>query len=192
MTIIAGLGNPGRQYEGTRHNSGFASLDRLAGKYGIDVRNARFHGLIGLGAIEGQKVLLVKPQTYMNESGVCLREAVDYYRADPASDLIVLYDDISLVPGQLRIRTKGSAGGHNGIKSVISCLGTDVFRRIKIGVGAKPEGWDLADWVLGRFPADVWPAMDRAYDRAAEAAAALLTQPLDRVLNEYNTHLSAL
>ena len=187
MTIIAGLGNPGSKYAGTRHNSGFSALDILAEKNHIEVKDKKFRGLIGQGIIDSEKVLLVKPTTCMNLSGECLREVCDYYKVDPEDDLIVLYDDISLSPGQLRIRSKGSAGGHNGVKSMIACLGTDVFRRVKIGVGEKPEGWDLADWVLGRFPEDEKKLMADAYARAAAAAQDMLTQPLDRVMNLYNT-----
>ena len=153
----------------------------------IEVKDKKFRGLIGQGIIDSEKVLLVKPTTFMNLSGECLREVCDYYKVDPEDDLIVLYDDISLSPGQLRIRSKGSAGGHNGVKSMIACLGTDVFRRVKIGVGEKPEGWDLADWVLGRFPEDEKKLMADAYARAAAAAQDMLTQPLDRVMNLYNT-----
>ena len=139
MYVIAGLGNPGREYEGTRHNVGFMTLDALADKYNIDVREKAFKGLIGKGMIEGNKVILVKPQTYMNLSGECIRQVMDYYKVDP-SEFIVIYDDISLVPGGIRIRKKGSAGGHNGIKNIIAHLGTQEFPRVRIGVGEKPDG----------------------------------------------------
>lgn len=187
MYLIAGLGNPGREYENTRHNAGFASIDRLAEKNHISIDTKKFQALCGTGYIGGQKVLLLKPQTYMNLSGESLRAACDFFKIDPEQELIVIYDDISLAPGQLRIRAKGSAGGHNGIKSIIAHLGTQVFLRVKVGVGEKPQGWDLADYVLGHFSKDEQPVMQEAFDRAADAAAALLSEEVQRVMNEYNT-----
>ena len=186
MYVIAGLGNPGRKYEGTRHNCGFAALDILADSLGIRIDTAKFHGLVGEGRIEGTRVLLVKPQTFMNLSGECLRDIVRYYPVDPEKELIVLCDDVSLAPGQLRVRLKGSAGGHNGLKSIIACLGTQDFARVKIGVGQKPVDMNLADYVLGRFPLSERVDMIRACDRAARAAAALVTKPADQVMNEFN------
>ncbi len=191
MYIIAGLGNPGREYANTRHNAGFCSLDRLADRYRIEIDTKKFHALTGSGYIEGQKVLLVKPQTYMNASGESLRAACDFYKIDPETELIVIYDDVSLAPGQLRIRKKGSAGGHNGIKSIIAHLGTQNFLRVKVGVGEKPSGWDLADYVLGHFSKGEQEQMAEAFDRAGQAAAALLTEDAERVMNEYNTRGSA-
>lgn len=188
MYLIAGLGNPGREYANTRHNAGFCAVDRLADRYRISIETKKFHGLCGSGYIEGQKVLLLKPQTYMNLSGESIRAACDFYKIDPEEELIVLYDDISLEPGQLRIRKKGSAGGHNGIKSIIAHLNTQVFRRVKIGVGEKPQGYDLADYVLGHFSKGEQELMGEAFDRAAQAAAAMLTEDMERVMNEYNTH----
>ena len=151
MFVIAGLGNPDEKYQGTRHNVGFDVVDRLAEKYQIAVDTKKHRALIGKGVVEGQKVILVKPQTYMNLSGESLRSLVEYYKIDPEKELLVIYDDISLEVGQLRIRRKGSAGGHNGIKNIIANLGTSVFPRIKVGVGEKPKGYDLADYVLGKF-----------------------------------------
>ena len=188
MYIIAGLGNPGREYENTRHNAGFASIDRLAEKNHISIDMKKFQALCGTGYIGGQKVLLLKPQTYMNLSGESLRAACDFFKIDPEQELIVIYDDISLAPGQLRIRAKGSAGGHNGIKSIISHLGTQVFLRVKVGVGEKPQGWDLADYVLGHFSKEEQQVMQESFDRAADAAAALLSEEVQQVMNEYNTH----
>lgn len=188
MYLIAGLGNPGREYENTRHNAGFASIDRLAEKNHISIDMKKFQALCGTGYIGGQKVLLLKPQTYMNLSGESLRAACDFFKIDPEQELIVIYDDISLAPGQLRIRAKGSAGGHNGIKSIIAHLGTQVFLRVKVGVGEKPQGWDLADYVLGHFLKDEQQVMQESFDRAADAAAALLTEEVQQVMNEYNTH----
>lgn len=188
MYLIAGLGNPGREYENTRHNAGFASIDRLAEKNHISIDMKKFQALCGTGYIGGQKVLLLKPQTYMNLSGESLRAACDFFKIDPEQELIVIYDDISLAPGQLRIRAKGSAGGHNGIKSIISHLGTQVFLRVKVGVGEKPQGWDLADYVLGHFSREEQQVMQESFDRAADAAAALLSEEVQQVMNEYNTH----
>ena len=188
MYLIAGLGNPGREYENTRHNAGFASIDRLAEKNHISIDMKKFQALCGTGYIGGQKVLLLKPQTYMNLSGESLRAACDFFKIDPEQELIVIYDDISLAPGQLRIRAKGSAGGHNGIKSIISHLGTQVFLRVKVGVGEKPQGWDLADYVLGHFSKEEQQVMQESFDRAADAAAALLSEEVQHVMNEYNTH----
>ena len=186
MIIIAGLGNPGRQYENTRHNSGFAALDILAERTGIAVRTARFDALTGQGVIRGQKVLLLKPQTYMNLSGRAVRAACAWYGVDPASQLIVIYDDISLAPGRIRVRQKGSAGGHNGMKSIIGELGTQEFLRVRIGVGEKPEGYDLADYVLGRFPLGERADMETAFDLAGRAAMDLLDHPAQDVMSAYN------
>lgn len=186
MYIIAGLGNPGGQYEHSRHNTGFEALDCLADRFGISVETKKFRAYCGTGVIEGQKVLLLKPQTYMNLSGESVRAACDFFKIDPETNLIVLYDDISLAPGQLRVRKKGSAGGHNGIKNIIQQLGTQNFLRVKIGVGEKPDGYDLADYVLGHFSKAEWETMTEAHSRAAEAAARLLTEDAEQVMNEFN------
>ena len=186
MFIIAGLGNPTLQYEGTRHNVGFDVIDMLADRYNISVDGRKGRALIGKGMIGGQKVLLVKPQTYMNLSGESLRELVNYYKIDEEHELLVIYDDISLDVGQLRIRKKGSAGGHNGIKSIISHLGTNVFPRIKVGVGEKPSGYDLADYVLGHFSKDDRAKMQEGYTRAMHAAEMLVAGDVEQAMNEYN------
>ena len=186
MYIIAGLGNPGSRYEKTRHNCGFEAIDLLAERCGISLKDRKFKSLCGNGVIDGQKVLLMKPLTYMNLSGEAVQAAAAFYKIDPAKELIVLYDDISLEPGQLRVRAKGSAGGHNGIRSIIQMLGTDQFLRVKIGTGAKPADMDLADYVLGRIPLSERADMAEAFDRASKAAVDLVTEPLDRVMNEYN------
>ena len=186
MYIIAGLGNPGSRYEKTRHNCGFEAIDLLAERCGISLKDRKFKSLCGNGVIDGQKVLLMKPLTYMNLSGEAVQAAAAFYKIDPAKELIVLYDDISLEPGQLRVRAKGSAGGHNGIRSIIQMLGTDQFLRVKIGTGAKPADMDLADYVLGRIPLSERADMAAAFDRASKAAVDLVTEPLDRVMNEYN------
>ena len=190
MYLIAGLGNPTREYDKTRHNAGFSVIDVLADRYGIDVSEKKHKALCGKGVIEGQKVLLIKPQTFMNLSGESIRAAVDYYKAAP-EELIVVYDDISLEPGQLRIRLKGSAGGHNGIKNIIAHLGTQEFPRIKVGVGENPPRMDLADYVLGRFSGAEQKLMDEAFREAADAAVMMMTDGAERAMNHYNAKRKA-
>ena len=185
MYLIAGLGNPGAKYANTRHNAGFCTVDILADRYRIDISEKKHKALCGRGAIEGQKVILLKPQTFMNLSGESLRAAMDYYKLTP-EEVLVIYDDVSLDPGQLRIRLKGSAGGHNGIKSIIAHLGTQEFPRIKVGVGARPPRMDLADYVLGHFSGEEQAVMKEAYGEAAAAAAMLLSQGPERAMNHYN------
>ena len=186
MFIIAGLGNPDRQYEGTRHNAGFDVIDRIAEKYNIAVDTKKHRACIGKGIIGGQKVLLAKPQTYMNLSVESIRSLVDYYKIDEENELLVVYDDISLDVGQLRIRAKGSAGGHNGIKNIIAHLGTQVFPRIKVGVGEKPKGYDLADYVLGHFSKAERERMEEGYDNAVRAAEMIVSGQLNEAMNEFN------
>lgn len=186
MYIIVGLGNPTLQYEGTRHNVGFDVIDALADKYNITVETRKSRAFIGKGIIEGQKVILAKPQTYMNLSGESVRGLVDYYKIDEEQELLVIYDDISLGVGQLRIRKKGSAGGHNGIKNIISHLDTTVFPRIKIGVGEKPKKYDLADYVLSHFSKAERDEMEKGYEKAVNAVGMILRGEIDTAMNEYN------
>lgn len=186
MFIIAGLGNPGREYANTRHNVGFSVIDEIAAKYNISVIEKKHKALIGKGTIDGVKVILVKPQTYMNLSGESIREVVDYYKVDPESELLVIYDDISLPVGQLRIRPKGSAGGHNGIKNIIFHLGSEVFLRIKVGVGEKPSKMDLADYVLGHFAPDEGAEEKEAFKRCVEAAEMLSKNETEAAMNIFN------
>lgn len=186
MFIIAGLGNPDRQYEGTRHNVGFDVIDRLADKYNIAVDVKKHRALLGKGVIEGQKVILAKPQTYMNLSGESIHSLVDYYKIDGEHELLVIYDDINLGVGQLRIREKGSAGGHNGIKNIIAHLGTQVFPRIRVGVGEKPSRYDLADYVLGHFSKAEKELMDEGYDHAVKAVGMILSGRIGDAMSEYN------
>ena len=186
MYIIAGLGNPGKEYENTRHNIGFDVIDRLAEEENIAVMESKHKALIGKGYVAGQKVILAKPQTFMNLSGESIREIVDYYKVDDTSELIVISDDISLDVGQLRIRKKGSAGGHNGIKSIISHLGHDAFLRIKIGVGEKPRGYDLADYVLGHFEGEDKEKMEEAYEKAVQAVRMALHGDVCEAMNQFN------
>lgn len=186
MYIIVGLGNPTKTYEGTRHNIGFEVIDRLATDHAIDVSMKKHKALCGKGMIGGQKVVLAKPQTYMNLSGESVRELVDFYKVQP-DEVIVIYDDISLEPGQLRIRAKGSAGGHNGIKNIIAHLNTQDFPRVKVGVGEKPKGWDLADYVLSRFSSEDRKVMDESVAAAGEAVKLMLESDINFAMNKYNT-----
>ena len=186
MFIIAGLGNPTKEYEGTRHNVGFDVIDRLSEKYNIAVDVKKHRAFIGKGMIAGQKVILAKPQTYMNLSGESIRSLLDYYKVDEEHELLVIYDDVSLGVGQLRIRAKGSAGGHNGIKNIIAHLGGQVFPRIKIGVGEKPPKYDLADYVLGHFSKAEKILMDEGYDNAVRAVEMIVSGDIEGAMNEYN------
>lgn len=184
--LIAGLGNPEPKYDGTRHNTGFAALDYLAGRWDVSVSKAKWQGLYGMAAVGGHKVVLLKPLTYMNLSGQSIAPAANFYKI-PADHVIVLCDDIAQAPGHLRIRPSGSAGGHNGLKSIIASLGSDGFCRVRIGVGAKPTPeYDLANWVLGKFPqADAKAVADRLPD--VEAACRLLMEGrLAEAQNKYN------
>lgn len=185
MYVIAGLGNPGKEYQNTRHNIGFDVIDVIAEKNQIPVLEKKHKAIIGKGYIEGQKVILAKPRTYMNLSGESLRELVDYYKIDATAELIVIYDDVNLSPGQLRIREKGSAGGHNGMKSIISHLG-NAFWRIKMGVGEKPSKYDLADYVLGHFTQKERKIMKEAAEKAESAVRLMIRGEKNAAMNEYN------
>ena len=185
MKIIAGLGNPTKQYEGTRHNVGFSVIYRLADKYNIKMNIARHKALIGTGVIAGEKVMLVMPQTYMNLSGEAVGEIMRYYKAEP-SDLIITYDDIDLDVGKLRIRAKGSAGGHNGMKSIIAHVGSEEFDRVRVGIGHKPPEFDLADYVLSRFGKDELPLIRDAVDKATDAMEVIIRSGVEAAMNMYN------
>ena len=186
MKLIAGLGNPGSQYEYTRHNIGFMAVDKIAKEFLIPMEFEKKHkAIVGKGMMGNEKVLLVKPQTYMNLSGESIRSLADYYNMDP-EDMIIIFDDISLDVGQLRIRKKGSAGGHNGIKSIIAHLGTNEFPRIKIGVGERLPGQDLADHVLARFPKAQSKDVEKAVEDACEAAFLMVKEDIDKAMNQYN------
>ncbi len=187
MYIIAGLGNPGKQYENTRHNIGWQVIDTLAEKHGIRVLESKFKGLIGKGIIGGEKVILIKPLTYMNLSGECIGEAVHFFKIDETAELIVIADDISLDVGSIRMRKKGSAGGHNGLKSIIAHLGHEDFIRIKMGVGDKPAGYDLADYVLGHFKKEEETALCESKKNAVLAIETILSDGADKAMNLYNT-----
>lgn len=186
--IIVGLGNPGRKYDGSRHNVGFDVIDELVDRYRIGGPERFGKSMIGKGRIGSRRVILVKPLTYMNLSGEAVQEIAHYYRVDPAEDLVVISDDIDLSPGQLRIRKKGSAGSHNGLKSIVQHLGGGDFARIRVGVGSKPDpGYDLADYVLGHFTGDEKKIIQDAVGRAADAVACMAEEGVDAAMNCYNT-----
>jgi len=186
MYLVVGLGNPGKEYANTRHNAGFSALDYLAGKWSISVSKTKFQGLWGQGDVEGHKVVLLKPLTYMNLSGDSIAPIANFFKI-PADHVIVLCDDITQNPGKLRIRPSGSAGGHNGLKSIIARLGGDNFPRIRIGVGAKPHpDYDLAAWVLGKFPAEDVKAMSDRYPDLEAAAKLIMDGKLGLAQSKYN------
>lgn len=185
--IIAGLGNPGMQYEGTRHNAGFMVLDALAEKYGTEIKRMKFKSLVGDASLAGKHCVLLKPSTYMNNSGQAIAEAMNFYKLD-IEHIIIVYDDISLDPGKLRIRRKGSDGGHNGIKSIICQTGEDTFPRIKMGIGKKPHPkYDLADWVLGRFSSEDMEKLGDAAENACAALELMVGGKIDEAMNQYNS-----
>ena len=184
MYVIVGLGNPGRKYENTRHNIGFITIDYLADELGIKVNKLKHKALVGEGRISGQKVLLVKPQTFMNLSGQSVREIVAYYKTE-LSQLIVIYDDIDIEKGSVRIRKKGSAGTHNGMKSIIYDLGEDSFPRVRIGIGTS-GGAPLVDHVIGNFTKEEVPLMEKAVQRAAKGVISIVEDGIDMAMNKYN------
>lgn len=186
MYIIAGLGNPTARYEKTRHNAGFDAIDVIAKENNIKIDTIKFNALSGSGIIQNQKVLLMKPLTYMNLSGEAIQQYVNFYKINPEEELLVIYDDISLEPGKLRLRRKGSAGGHNGIKNIIAHLGTEKFKRIKIGVGHKPENQDLINFVLGRLSKEDRILVENAFERAAKAAELVIADQFEKAMNQYN------
>ncbi len=191
MYIIVGLGNFGKEYTNTRHNIGFDVIDKLSEQENISVLEKKHKAVIGKGVVAGQKCILAKPLTFMNLSGESVRELLDYYKADETTELIVISDDISLGVGQLRIRKKGSAGGHNGLKNIIAHLGHDSFIRMKVGVGEKPKHWDLADYVLGHFSAPERKMMDEAAERATDAIRTIISQDADAAMNQFNSNKKA-
>lgn len=185
--LIVGLGNPGTQYENTRHNAGFMAADTLAEKLGVQIKKLKFKSLIADCAIEGRHCIIMKPSTFMNNSGEAVGEAMNFYKIPP-QNILVMYDDISLDVGRTRIRRKGSDGGHNGIKSIILHTNSDAFPRIKIGVGAKPHpDFPLADWVLSGFKKEDGENLEKALDNAAEAAMLIIAGKIDAAMNKYNS-----
>ena len=187
MYLVVGLGTPGSKYAGTRHNMGFDTIDELVEKHRISSDGVKMKAMSGRGMIGGERVILLKPMTYMNLSGEAVRAWLDYYKLDPEEDLIVIYDDVDQEPGRMRIRKKGSAGGHNGMKSIIQHIGTTSFPRIRIGVGAKPAGWDLADYVLGHFSKEDRKEVDAVIRDAADAVETIIAEGVDEAMNRYNS-----
>lgn len=184
--LIAGLGNPGPKYELTRHNAGFMVIDALAERFGCDMRRVKFKGLYGKCKIAGEDAVLLKPSTFMNLSGQSVTEAMNFLHIPPERVLLV-FDDISLDVGRMRIRLKGSDGGHNGVKNIIYLSGSDRFPRVKIGVGHKPEGWDLANWVLSRFSGDEQKLLDAVAKNAGDAVELILSGQPDKAMNRFNS-----
>ena len=185
--IIAGLGNPGPKYADTRHNAGFKAVDLLAEKHGFAFKRLKFHAMIADEVIGGKRCLVMKPQTMMNLSGEAVIEAANYYNI-PDEKIIIIFDDVSLDVGKIRVRRKGSAGGHNGIKSIISCLGSEEFPRIKIGVGKKPAAdYDMVDWVLGEIPKDKIKDFNDSLQSAVGAVEAILCEDIDSAMNKFNS-----
>ena len=185
--LIVGLGNPGKQYESTRHNAGFICMDILADKYGIKINKLKFKSLMGEGRIEGKRCLLLKPQTFMNLSGEAVRDAVEFYKI-PTENIIVICDDISLEPGKMRIRRKGSHGGQNGMRNIIYHLKDDNFPRIKIGIGAKPNPeYDLADWVLSRFTQNEAKLIKQVAENTVSAIECMVKGDIDKAMSNFNS-----
>ena len=185
MKIIVGLGNPGKEYERTRHNTGFMVLDKISDKFNIEIKKEKCKALIGTGEINGEKVMLVKPQTFMNLSGEAIRPLIDFYKED-IENVIVIFDDIDLEIGQIRIKEKGSAGTHNGMKSVLVHLGTEKFKRIKVGIGKPNKNVDLIGHVLGKFSEDEFKILENSINNAVEATIMLVKNEVSQAMNTYN------
>ncbi|WP_277932401.1 aminoacyl-tRNA hydrolase [Bacillus cereus group sp. BfR-BA-01352] len=186
MKLIVGLGNPGREYELTRHNIGFMAIDELAKRWNISLNEQKFKGVFGAGFVNGEKVILLKPLTYMNLSGESIRPLMDYYKID-VEDFVVLYDDLDIPVGKLRLRMKGSAGGHNGVKSTISHLGTQEFQRIRMGIDRPKNGMKVVDYVLGRFTSEEIPDVNHSIEKAADACGEWLNKPFLQIMNTFNS-----
>ena len=186
MVVIAGLGNPEKKYFGTRHNIGFDVIDALSDKYNIELTETKFKAAYGKGRIGNERVILVKPLTYMNLSGEAIRPLCDYFKVDTTSDLIVISDDVELDEGNIRVRPKGSAGGHNGLKNIIKLLGHDEFSRVRVGVGKKPKEYDMVNWVLGHFEGEAAVLIKEGKERAVAAIEEIIENGVDSAMNKYN------
>lgn len=187
LYIIAGLGNPGKDYENTRHNAGFMAIDLIAQKYNTRADKFKYNALYNNIVIDGKKVILLKPQTYMNLSGQSIKEVAYFYNIS-IENILVIFDDISLDIGKMRIRRKGSSGGHNGVKSIINCMGTDKFPRIKIGIGQKSNpNWDLADWVLSKFTNNEIKALNPIFNNTLQAVEMIVSNNMQDAMNKYNS-----
>jgi peptidyl-tRNA hydrolase, PTH1 family len=187
MKLIVGLGNPGKEYENTRHNAGFEVIDELSRRFNMPLNQLKHKGLYGIGFYQGEKIILLKPLTYMNLSGESIRAVMDYYQID-RENILVIYDDLDLPVGKIRLRQKGSAGGHNGIKSTIAHLGTQEFNRIRIGIDRPRPGMKVPDYVLGRFSKEEQPAIMEAVKKSGDACTVWLEKPFLQVMNEFNQH----
>lgn len=185
MYLIIGLGNPEEEYSKTRHNMGFNTINNLAKKYNIEINKNKFQGLYETATIEGQKVVLIKPQTYMNLSGNCVKEFVDFYKVE-SENILVIYDDMDIEPGTIKIRKKGSAGGHNGMKSIIQILRTEEFPRIRIGIGRPEHNGDEINYVIGAIPDEEIPKLDEGTEKAKEAVIEILRNGIDSAMNKFN------
>lgn len=185
MKVIAGLGNPEKKYEQTRHNVGFMVIDELSKRLNISLNESKFNGIYGIGHFSNEKILLIKPLTFMNLSGECIRPLLNYYNV-PTEQLVVIYDDLDLPVGKIRLRMKGSAGGHNGMKSIIQHLGSEDFKRIRIGIGRPKHAMDIVDYVLGKFTEEEMHHIQHSVDRSASACEKWIHTPFLEVMNEYN------
>lgn len=185
MYLIVGLGNPEEEYSKTRHNMGFNAINKIAKEYGIEVNKKKFQGLYESGTIEDQKVILIKPQTYMNSSGDSVKEIVDYFKIEK-ENIIVVYDDMDIEPGKIKIRKKGSAGGHNGMKSIIQMLGTDEFPRIRIGIGRPEHNGDEINYVIGAIPEEEIEELEKGVEKAKGAVIEILKNGIDAAMNKFN------
>ncbi|RKM58510.1 aminoacyl-tRNA hydrolase [Butyrivibrio sp. X503] len=186
MIVIAGLGNPEKKYFGTRHNIGFDVIDALSDKYNIELTETKFKAAYGKGRIGSQRVILAKPLTYMNLSGEAIRPLCDYFKVDTKTELIVISDDVELDEGNIRVRPKGSAGGHNGLKNIIKLLGHDEFSRVRVGVGKKPKEYDMVNWVLGHFEGEAAVLIKEGKERAVAAIEEIIENGVDSAMNKYN------
>ena len=185
MYLIIGLGNPEEEYSKTRHNMGFNAINKIADQYGIKVNKSKFQGLYESAIIEGKKVMLIKPQTYMNLSGECIKQFVDFYKI-PNEDILVIYDDMDIEPGKIKIRKKGGAGGHNGMKSIIKILGTEEFARIRTGIGRPKHNGDDINYVIGAIPEEEIPKLQEGVEKAKEAVIEILKNGIDSAMNKLN------
>ena len=185
MYLIVGLGNPEEEYSKTRHNMGFNAINKIADQYGIKVNKSKFQGLYESAIIEGKKVMLIKPQTYMNLSGECIKQFVDFYKI-PNEDILVIYDDMDIEPGKIKIRKKGGAGGHNGMKSIIKMLGTEEFARIRTGIGRPKHNGDDINYVIGAIPEEEIPKLQDGVEKAKEAVIEILKNGIDSAMNKLN------
>ena len=185
MYLIIGLGNPEEEYSKTRHNMGFNTINKLAQKYNIKITKTKYEGLYETGEIEGQKVILIKPQTYMNLSGKCVKPFVDFYKVEK-ENVLVIYDDMDIETGTIKIRKKGSAGGHNGMKSIIQMLGTEEFPRIRIGIGRPKHNGDEINYVIGAIPKEEIPKLEEGTEKAKEAIIEILKNGIDKAMNKFN------